>query len=90
MKSRAAQKTKVQSIAGEERAPLDDRVINLSAYPNEVAVLAVTPGRISVNDVIADVEGGLHHPTGSDVDKARLKMAGVLKSCIQHLVPRGR
>ena len=41
---------------------------------------AVTPGRIPVDDVIVGVEGGLQGLTGSDIDKAWIKIAGVLIS----------
>ena len=40
----------------------------------------VTPERIPVDDIIVGVEGGLQGLTGSDVDKARSKIAGVLTS----------
>ena len=55
--------------------------------PNKEAVLkkgmnfAVTPRQIPVDDVIAGVEGGLKDLAGSDVDRARVKIAGVLTSC---------
>ena len=38
---------------------------------------AVTPEWIPVDDIIVGVEGGLQGYTGSDVDKAHLKIAGV-------------
>ena len=41
---------------------------------------AVTPEQIPVDDIIVGVEGGLQGLTGSDVDKALLKIAGVLMS----------
>ena len=40
----------------------------------------VTPGQIPVDDVIIGVEGGPQGLTGSDSDKAQIKIAGVLMS----------
>ena len=79
MKTRTAQKDRLlkKSISPKR----DNR--NLSSKkvsPNEEAVqkkwinFAVSPEQIPVDDII---EGGLQGLTGSDVDKARLKIAGV-------------
>ena len=88
-KSRTAQKAKFDRLLKKNAPPNSRWVVNLSSKklnPNEEAVLkkgmnfAVTPGRIPVEDVITGVEGGLQGLTGSEVDKARLKIAGVLTS----------
>ena len=88
-KSRTAQKEKFDRLLKKNTPPNSRWVVNLSKKklnPNEEAVLrkgmnfAVTPGQIPVEDVITGVEGGLQGLTGSEVDKARLKIAGVLTS----------
>ena len=88
-KSRTAQKEKFDRLLKKNAPPNSRWVVNLSKKklnPNEEAVLrkgmnfAVTPGRIPVEDIITGVEGGLQGLTGSEVDKARLKIAGVLTS----------
>ena len=82
-----AQKDKFNWLLKKSIPPKRDNhwVVNLSSKkfsPNEEAVLkkgmnfAVTPQWIPV-DIIVGVEGGLQGLTGSDVDKARLKVAGV-------------
>ena len=91
MKTRTAQKDKFDRLLKKSIPPKRDNrwVANLSSKelsPNEEAVLkkgmnfAVSPERIPVDDIIVGVEGGLQGLTGSDVDKARLKIAGVLTS----------
>ena len=91
MKTRTAQKDKFDWLLKKSIPPKRDNcwVANLSSKelsPNKEAVLkkqinfAVTPERIPVDDIIVGVEGGLQGLMGSDVDEARLKIAGVLTS----------
>ena len=88
MKSRAVQKEKFDCLLKRNTPPDNRWVANLSnkeLSPNKEAVLkkgmnfAVTPGQIPV-DVIVGVEGGLQGLTESDIDKAQIKIAGVLTS----------
>ena len=85
MKIRAAQKEKFDSLL-KRNTPDNHWVANLSNKENEETVLkkgmnfVVTPGWIPVDDVIIGVEGGLQGFTGSDIDKAQIKIAGVLTS----------
>ena len=91
LETRTAQKDKFDQLLKKSISTKCDNcwVVNLSSKelsPNEEAVqkkgmnFAVTPEQIPVNDIIVGVEGGLQGLTGSDVDKACLKIAGVLTS----------
>ena len=88
-KSRTAQKEKCDRLLRKNAPPNNRWVVNLSKKelnPNEEAVLkkgmnfAVTPGQIPVEDVTTGVEGGLQGLTRPDIDKAQLKIAGILMS----------
>ena len=87
MKTRTAQKDKFnQLLKNIPPKPDNHWVAAMRLAPNEEVVLkkgmnfAVNPGQIPVDDIIVGVEGGLQDLTGSDVDKAQFKIAGVLTS----------
>ena len=88
MKTRTAQKDKFEQLLKKSIPPEPDNhwVVNLSSKelsPNKETALKKGMNfaeQIPVNYIPVGVEGGLQGWTGSTVDKAHLKVAGVLMS----------